>query len=85
MQEGIFKSLRYWQVPWIQKSMYFFRQGFLFLPFPFPLAFFLPSPFLVKPSSFSAFKTALGSLGLLEKATDLLGEKKNVQLFILKF
>lgn len=75
MHEGPFKSRRYWQVPWIQKSLYFFRHGFLFLPFPFPFAFFLPSPFLAAPSSFSPFKTALGSLGLLENATVLVGEE----------
>lgn len=69
MHEGPFMSLRYLQVPWIQKSLYFFRHGFLFFPFPFPFAFFLPKPFLLEPSSLSAFNTALGSFGLLENAT----------------
>lgn len=69
MHEGLFMSLRYWQVPWIQNSLYFFRHGFLFFPFPFPFVFFLPCPFLLEPSIFSAFKTALGSFGLLENAT----------------
>lgn len=87
MHEGPFTSFRYWQLPWIQKSLYFFRHGFLFLPFPFPFPFFLPSPFLFESSSFSAFKTALWSLGLLENATILVGEKRKytVNLYCIEY
>lgn len=50
----------------MQKFLYFFRQGFLFLPFPFAL--FLPFPLLLF-SVFSASRMADGSLGLLDIAT----------------
>lgn len=66
-QDGARTFLRYWQVPWMQKSLYFFRHGFLFFPLPFPLAF--PFPFLVFASVLSASRVTDGSLGLLDIAT----------------
>lgn len=67
-------SLRYWQVPWMQKSLYFFRHGFLFFPLPFPP--FLPFPLLLFTSVLSASRMTEGSLGLLDMATEEGGKMK---------
>lgn len=66
-QDGARMSLRYWQVPWMQKSLYFFMQGFLF--FPRPLPFFFAVPLRLFPSVVAASRMEDGSLGLLDMAT----------------
>lgn len=75
-QDGARTFLRYWQVPWMQKSLYFFRHGFLFFPLPFPLD--LPFPFLLFPSVLSASMVTNGSLGLLDIATE--SQKKHKEM-----
>ena len=66
-QAGWRTFLWYRQVPWMQKSLYFFRHGFLFLPFPFAL--FLPFPLLFA-SVLSVSRMADGSLGWLDLDTE---------------